>query len=400
METVLTKKAPSILDNKTSNINYIYFGKDLIFRNKLNSFLGNQNNLNSFNNSQELIAFVHKNKELKNIVLSEFSLENGESGLKLYRTLLSDNPDTYFFLLSDKNTTKNQMLLAKKKGVRDVLLKNKSIQNLMLRIRFHSEKRKKRITHKNLLIKTEISLIKRIFDITLTAFALTLLSPVLILVGILIKIDSPGPIFYISKRVGTNGRVFNFYKFRSMKKDASSNIDKLKGMNQYVTKKTSDSLLVCKKCENQSHPCSPILIVDGDEICESLYLRQKKNNKSSFIKFKNDPRITRLGRLLRKTSIDELPQLLNILKGDMSIVGNRPLPIYEAEQLTDDQWSVRFLAPAGLTGLWQISKRGKSKMSEYERKELDKKYAVNHSFLGDLKIILLTIPALFQSENV
>ena len=84
----------------------------------------------------------------------------------------------------------------------------------------------------------------------------------------------------------------------------------------------------------------------------------------------------------------------------MSIVGNRPLPVYEAEQLTTDNYSLRFLAPAGLTGLWQISKRGKSDMSEEERKELDNTYAKTHSFLGDMKIIMRTIPALFQSENV
>jgi lipopolysaccharide/colanic/teichoic acid biosynthesis glycosyltransferase len=118
------------------------------------------------------------------------------------------------------------------------------------------------------------------------------------------------------------------------------------------------------------------------------------------VKFKNDPRVTKLGEFLRKTSIDELPQLLNILKGDMSFVGNRPLPIYEAEQLTSDQWALRFMAPAGLTGLWQVRKRGKAEMSEEERKMLDNSYARNHSFIKDIILIFQTIPALTQKENV
>lgn len=83
---------------------------------------------------------------------------------------------------------------------------------------------------------------------------------------------------------------------------------------------------------------------------------------------KNDPRVTKLGNFLRNSSIDELPQLFNVVKGDMSIVGNRPLPLYEAEQLTTNEWSMRFLGPAGITGLWQIIKRGKSDMSDRERK--------------------------------
>ena len=84
----------------------------------------------------------------------------------------------------------------------------------------------------------------------------------------------------------------------------------------------------------------------------------------------------------------------------MSFVGNRPLPLYEAEQLTTDKWSLRFNAPAGLTGLWQVSKRGKSDMSEEERKELDNTYARTHTFLGDIKLIFRTFPALTQKENV
>ena len=109
---------------------------------------------------------------------------------------------------------------------------------------------------------------------------------------------------------------------------------------------------------------------------EEEYLRIKRMQQAgTFVKIKNDPRVTKVGMFLRNTSIDELPQLINVLKGDMSIVGNRPLPLYEAEQLTSDDWGERFLAPAGITGLWQVMKRGKGSMSEEERKALDNAYA-------------------------
>ena len=108
-----------------------------------------------------------------------------------------------------------------------------------------------------------------------------------------------------------------------------------------------------------------------------------------------------MGRFIRKYSIDELPQLFNILKGDMSIVGNRPLPLYEAELLTSDEYVQRFMAPAGLTGLWQVEKRGDAgKMSAEERKQLDIKYAKEFSFRMDMMIIIKTFTAFIQKENV
>lgn len=131
-------------------------------------------------------------------------------------------------------------------------------------------------------------------------------------------------------------------------------------------------------------------------------MRDKSNKqRNNFIKYENDPRITKIGRFLRKYSIDELPQLINIIKGDMSIVGNRPLPLYEAEQLTSDQYIDRFLAPAGLTGLWQVEKRGDSgKLSPEERKQLDIYYANNYNFWMDMKILFKTFTAFIQKENV
>ncbi len=204
---------------------------------------------------------------------------------------------------------------------------------------------------------------KRIFDIVFSLSCLFVLMPVFLIVSALIAIESRGSIVYRSKRVGTGYKIFDFYKFRSMRNDADSQLIDLSDLNQY------------------SHT-------------------EDKSGKSVFVKLKNDPRVTRVGAFLRKTSIDELPQLINILKGDMSVVGNRPLPLYEAEQLTSNEWATRFLGPAGLTGLWQISKRGREDMSERERKKLDNFYARKYSFWFDIKIILGTFPALLQKEKV
>lgn len=242
---------------------------------------------------------------------------------------------------------------------------------------------------------------KRLFDVFLASLALIAISPILLIIAILIKLDSKGPVFYASKRVGTGFKIFDFYKFRSMKVGADKEIDKLKHLNQYEVAETEKNHSECKACSQKGEPCSELLYLDDEVVCENLYNQRKaESKKGSFVKFKNDPRVTKLGQFIRNTSIDELPQLFNILKGDMSIVGNRPLPIYEAEQLTSDNWSLRFLAPAGLTGLWQVSKRGKGEMSEDERKGLDNNYALNYSTWMDLKIILKTVPALFQQENV
>lgn len=205
----------------------------------------------------------------------------------------------------------------------------------------------------------QIPQVKRIFDVVAATLGIVLSAVVWLPVAVAIALDSKGPVFYRSKRVGADYRVFDFLKFRSMYLDADQHVAELQHLNVY-----------------------------------SL-----AGNDAVFIKFAHDPRITRVGRFIRKYSIDELPQLINVLRGEMSLVGNRPLPVYEAEMLTRDKWSTRFLAPAGITGLWQVTKRDHPDMSSEERIELDISYANDYSLYKDLKIILKTFRALIQKEE-
>jgi lipopolysaccharide/colanic/teichoic acid biosynthesis glycosyltransferase len=200
---------------------------------------------------------------------------------------------------------------------------------------------------------------KRMFDISISLILLVLLIPLFILVGLAIKIESKGPIFYISKRVGRHYRIFPMIKFRSMCDGADQALGEMSHLNMY-----------------------------GSE-----------SKLSAFVKIKDDPRVSEVGKFLRKTSIDEFPQLLNVLMGHMSIVGNRPLPLYEAEKLLVNDYVSRFDAPAGITGLWQVIKKEKPELSEQDRIDLDIKYSKEFSFLNDLSIILKTPAALLQNQN-
>lgn len=241
---------------------------------------------------------------------------------------------------------------------------------------------------------------KRLFDIVVASCIILAISPIILIAGILIKLESKGPVFYFSKRVGSGYQIFKFYKMRSMYVDADQRLKDLNHLNQYETQEEEISESFDELEAKQDD--SPTLFTDHDKITEREFVRKSlEENERAFVKIPNDPRITKVGKFIRNSSIDELPQLFNVLIGDMSIVGNRPLPLYEAEKLTTDEWAERFLAPAGITGLWQVRNRGKAgKMSSSERKSLDNEYARNYSLAFDIKLIFQTVPALFQKENV
>ncbi|GAO41331.1 sugar transferase [Flavihumibacter petaseus] len=199
---------------------------------------------------------------------------------------------------------------------------------------------------------------RRLFDIFFASVAILVTLPLMLLIAAAIKLESNGPVLYISKRAGRGYRVFNFLKFRTMRCGAEKQVEQLKHLNTF-----------------------------GEE------------KEKVFFKVTNDPRTTRIGKMLRNTSLDELPQFFNVLLGDMSLVGNRPLPLYEASMLTTDEFSIRFMAPAGITGLWQIHKKNRHCMTTEERIRLDITYSQKQNFLYDLWIIAQTPPALIQKEN-
>jgi len=289
-----------------------------------------------------------------------------------------------------------------RRGIIELIIHFDQLDVVADKIEFYRSMLDMRLNKSRDFQKTEykIPLAKRIFDIVVAGLALLFISPILIMTIIAIRLESKGKVYYISKRVGTGYKVFDFYKLRSMYTDADQRVKELAHLNQYAEEAKA-------KSESKAMPDLPprnspqLINVDGKPMSESEYQELKRKQAAgTFVKFKDDPRVTKVGKIIRNTSIDELPQLINVLKGNMSIVGNRPLPLYEAEQLTSDDWGERFLAPAGITGLWQVEKRGGGSMSEDERKGLDNKYAQNFSFRNDIRLILRTIPALFQKENV
>jgi len=243
---------------------------------------------------------------------------------------------------------------------------------------------------------------KRAFDMLFSGLAILVLSPLLLATALAIRLESKGSIIYKSKRVGSNYTVFDFLKFRSMYVDADKHLKDFNTLNQYQSTETEVETKAFTDDLVFGDDDQVLMVSDDFVLTEDAFISQQRTKQdNAFVKLEKDPRITKVGSIIRKFSIDELPQLINILKGDMSVVGNRPLPLYEAELLTSDEYIDRFMAPAGLTGLWQVEKRGGAgKLSAEERKNLDIRYAKEFSFWMDLSIIIRTFTAFIQKENV
>jgi lipopolysaccharide/colanic/teichoic acid biosynthesis glycosyltransferase len=330
--------------------------------------------------------------------------------------------NVYIILMTDTMSQEDRNVYMKC-GINDTIHQEASVTELNKKIQFISERENILFDDeapKYGILKFKIPIWKRMFDIIFSSIAIIILSPVFILTAIAIKLESKGPILFKSKRVGTNYTIFDFLKFRSMYTDAEQRLSELsKDRNQYAetNDKEESKATITAPLGDQAEMSmmdmgleSGMMIGDeeimlvGDDfvVAESDFAKKKEEEiNNAFVKIENDPRVTKVGRFIRKYSIDELPQLFNILKGDMSIVGNRPLPLYEAEKLTADSSIDRFMAPAGLTGLWQVEERGKGgNMSAEERKQLDITYGQTYSFILDMKIIFRTLTAFIQKENV
>ena len=194
--------------------------------------------------------------------------------------------------------------------------------------------------------------VKRVFGIIASTFALILISPILLIISICIKIDDPcGPVFYTQTRVGKDEKLFKMIKFRSM-------------------------------------------VSNADELLENL--RQKNEINGAMFKIKNDPRITRVGRIIRKYSLDELPQLINVIKGDMSIVGPRPPLPSEVAKYTDYDRQ-RLMVTPGATGLWQVG--GRNDVDFDTMVQLDLEYIQHRSIMLDLKIMFKTVVIMIKPNG-
>lgn len=207
-----------------------------------------------------------------------------------------------------------------------------------------------RIESKNRATHTFYEFFKRVIDITGSFIAIVLLTPPLLIVSLLIKLESPGPVFYRQLRIGKNGNLFDFYKFRTM-----------------------------------------YLSADPEKFLESLNeaVGRSEDKKTDLFRMRNDIRVTSIGRFLRKTSLDELPQIFGVLLGDMSLVGPRPFLPYEWELLSK-KYEERTTVRPGLTGLWQVSRDWEHGIEEMI--ELDLQYIQKRSLVFDLLILLRTIP--------
>ena len=332
--------------------------------------------------------------------------------------------NVYIILLTHQLTLDDRKMY-QKCGINDTIDAKASITDLNKKITFIADREGMLFDDapsRHRILRFKIPLWKRLFDIFFSLLAIIILSPVFIITAIAIRLESKGPIIFKSKRVGTNYTIFNFLKFRSMYADAEQRLKEVakEAGNQYAEKEEEEK-------EHQSTITAPLgdeaemmmmdmgmesdMMISDDEVmlvgddfvvAESDFNKEKEeDNNNAFVKIENDPRVTKVGKFIRKYSIDELPQLFNILKGDMSIVGNRPLPLYEAEKLTVDSSIDRFMAPAGLTGLWQVEERGKGgMMSAEERTQLDITYGQTYNFALDMKIIFRTLTAFIQKDNV
>ncbi len=206
-------------------------------------------------------------------------------------------------------------------------------------------------------------LVKRLVDVVLAAGMLLIVAPVMAVIALLIKRSGPGPVLYVQERLGRDGRPFLFYKFRSMKHDSDDAI----------------------------HRQFAAMFINGDEDgCAD------RNSGDKVFKLKRDPRVTAIGAFLRRTSLDELPQLFNILKGEMSLVGPRPPIVYEIENY--QPWHMeRLKAVPGLTGLWQVS--GRSSVAFEDMVRLDIRYINTWSLWQDLVILVKTVPVVLRGTG-
>jgi len=303
----------------------------------------------------------------KGYFLRKVYIINSHQNYDFVKRIISDNIYLGYKIVNDENLADDVILLNPSMDLKEISKLFKKYKNVkfafaesgipLLNVQIENifTQPLSFVSVRNNLLSKNMLITKRIFDIVFSIFLIFLFSPIIVITAILIKLTSKGPIFYVQKRPGRFGKIIKIYKFRTMYLDAE------------------------KKLEE---------ILKNDEKLREEFMKYRK--------LKNDPRITPLGKILRRFSIDEIPQLFNVLKGDMSIVGPRPYQIDEIEHMGEYKDIVLSVRP-GLTGLWQIS--GRSDLSFQAKLKIETWYVLNWNLWLDLFIIIRTIPAVISGKG-
>lgn len=325
------------------------------------------------------------------------------NGISLRKTLITLGHSQIPFIILLNEIKNSDRMLAMQKGIAEIFSKPINKYALMVRVPYLIENYNcKNISHAA-SFSYKLPRTKRIFDVLFAGFVMIILSPIFLIIAILLKIESKGAIFYFTLRAGSGYNVFKFYKFRTMYDGTTNKSKNDHHLNKFVFENlntdTAGGIVkeLCKDCALAGTICLNPLYDDRAINCEKLYFQRRINNsQSALVKIRINSEVSKVSRFICSMSLDKLPQLWNAFIGDLSIVGNRPLPLHEAEKITTDKYARRFIAPSGLTGVWRVEK--KVIMTEDERLDFDNNYPITNSFVNDIRIIIKTFPALFRTQ--
>ena len=379
-----------MFEHNTKNIKYlestqamcgIYIGPDIWFVSKMQAFDAMNFQLIHCYTFEEAAAIIQNQGISPDLILAEYELADNLAQLKQSPELMScELLRPLFLLLSDEILSEEELRFSNTLSVDDVLFKSTCTDLLFERICFlHTKNQSDSTTHFESPKRRKPYPLKRAFDIAFSSLALILSAPFFCLLFGFIKLQQKGPVFTKVKRVGAGYKTFNLYQLTLMNL-GNTKQDNIQDCNtrRYYTYTSDDHN--CPECEQLCRPCSPLLRIDEQEICERLFLQEK--NKKLDEKFTPEAD-SFLIRFIKRSKLHLVPKFVNVLKGDLSIVGNRPLEIDEAERLTTDKDSIRFTVPAGIITLAHSIRKENA-----QELDLNLSYAQKNSFMGDLKILI------------
>ncbi len=359
----------------------IYIGPDIWFVSRMQAFDIRNFHLIHCYTFEEASAVIHNQNISPDLILTEYELSDNLAQLKQSPELMScELLRPLFLLISDELLSEEEINFSGTLAIDDVLFKSTSTDLLFERICFlHSRIQSSCTANYEAPKNTSPSPLKRSFDIAFSAAALAFSAPLFFLLIVFIKLHQKGPVFTKVKRVGAGYKTFNLYQLKLMNLDNTKQND-IQDCNtrRYYTYTSDDHN--CSECEQLCRPCSPLLRIEEQEICERLFLHIKTKKLDEETSPESD---SILIRLIKKSKLHLVPRFVNVLRGNISIVGNRPLKVHEAERLTTDKDSIRFTAPAGIITMAHAIGKGNGK-----ELDLNLLYAQHNSFVGDIKILI------------